>query len=66
MNENLKEAIGVAIGPFVLLILAIPHLVLRIFGLKGFFSITHTHEGGDPTDAFIFHPPKEILKKKTK
>jgi hypothetical protein len=66
MNETLKEAIGVAIGPFIVLVLAIPHLILRLFGLKGFFSITHTHQGGDPTDVFAFYPPKEILTKKTK
>ncbi|MDP2934397.1 MAG: hypothetical protein Q8N59_01330 [bacterium] len=66
MNEVVKEAIAGSIGPFVVLLLAIPHLILRILGLKGFFFIVHTHESGDPTDAFIFHPRKEILKKKTK
>lgn len=66
MNEVVKEAIGVAIGPFIVLILAIPHLILRALGLKGFFSITHTHQGGDPTDVFIFRPFKEILTKKVK
>jgi len=66
MNESSKAAFGSVIGILLVLLLAIPHLVLRIFGLKGFFSTAHTHLGGDPTDAFIFHPPKEILKKKTK
>lgn len=66
MNETLKEAIGVAIGPFIVLILAIPHFILRALGLKGFFSITHAHQGGDPTDVFIIRPFKEILKRKTK